>query len=681
MKKLVYILLFVTVGIFSQTQTENYVLSTTYKVKTLDGVTKVGGGTIIPEEKQVSISYFDGLGRAKQSIALGVGGNKQDIITHFVYDSLGRQTKEYLPFTDSSYHKSIRTGNLDLTTKTFYKNKYPDDFLNTITQDVNAFSEKTFENSSLNRVLEQGAPGKDWKIGSAFGAKGYSTNSHTIKFEYLSNLSIDNVRLYNVSLQYDTITKIYHPTIINSGFYPAGELYKTITKDENWDENQPQIYNHTTEEYKNKSGQVLLKRAYTNNGHHDTYYVYDDFGNLTYVISPKGSSQIGTNSGVVTNAILDNLCYQYLYDARNRLVAKKIPGKKYEYIVYNKDDQPILTQDANLASKNVWLFTKYDAFGRVVYTGRYSSVLYRKDLQELADNWSGPIVETRQNTLTQLAGGPIYYTNNAFPNPTNLNVQTILYYDSYANLFFVQNTNPSTVFGQSVSSQTKGLLVASKTKELENGIWTDNINYYDDKGRQIYAYENNRFLQTITKVSIQLDFIGKTLKTKTEHIKTGQSNITVVEDFTYDHADRLLTHTHKINEQASELLVNNVYDELGQLIEKKVGNTIGSPLQKVDYAYNVRGWLTNINNPQSLTPDNDLFSQSLSYNNITRWAGGGSVFGIKPLYNGNISESIWKTASDNKKRGYGFTYDPLIELKEHVLLKEKTYLLTLIFMV
>ena len=29
------------------------------------------------------------------------------------------------------------------------------------------------------------------------------------------------------------------------------------------------------------------------------------------------------------------------------------------------------------------------------------------------------------------------------------------------------------------------------------------------------------------------------------------------------------------------------------------------------------------------------------------------------MYNGNISETIWRTANDNKKRGYGYQYDKL----------------------
>src|SRR5690554_5762177 len=35
----------------------------------------------------------------------------------------------------------------------------------------------------------------------------------------------------------------------------------------------------------------------------------------------------------------------------------------------------------------------------------------------------------------------------------------------------------------------------------------------------------------------------------------------------------------------------------------------------------------------------------------------------QPLYNGNIAQTIWKTASDNTQRGYNYTYDRLNRLR------------------
>lgn len=74
--------------------------------------------------------------------------------------------------------------------------------------------------------------------------------------------------------------------------------------------------------------------------------------------------------------------------------------------------------------------------------------------------------------------------------------------------------------------------------------------------------------------------------------------------------------------------------------------------QVIDYAYNIRGWLTSINDPS--TPGTDLFNMSLRYNDPT--ANGGVA-----QFNGNISEAIWKTTGfDNQS--YGYSYDPMNRL-------------------
>ncbi|PWG77818.1 hypothetical protein, partial [Pararcticibacter amylolyticus] len=67
------------------------------------------------------------------------------------------------------------------------------------------------------------------------------------------------------------------------------------------------------------------------------------------------------------------LCYQYRYDERNRMSAKKIPGKGWEYQVYNQLDQVVASQDAEQRKKNQWQVTKYDGLGRVIMTGLWNN--------------------------------------------------------------------------------------------------------------------------------------------------------------------------------------------------------------------------------------------------------------------------------------------------------------------
>ncbi len=80
-------------------------------------------------------------------------------------------------------------------------------------------------------------------------------------------------------------------------------------------------------------------------------------------------------------------------------------------------------------------------------------------------------------------------------------------------------------------------------------------------------------------------------------------------------------------------------------------------LQKVDYKYNVRGWLIDINSIASLDEDtghDDLFSFGISYEDPQE-----GIAGVEGLYNGNISETYWRTANDGVARMYGYTYDAL----------------------
>ncbi|RZK65641.1 MAG: hypothetical protein EOO92_26135, partial [Pedobacter sp.] len=90
-------------GLYSQTvlpsglnsvTTENYVYNRQY----LDATATSNNDT-----KQVqSVTYFDGLGRPKQSIAIKASPTGKDIVTPIVYDGFGRQHLDYLPIPQNS---------------------------------------------------------------------------------------------------------------------------------------------------------------------------------------------------------------------------------------------------------------------------------------------------------------------------------------------------------------------------------------------------------------------------------------------------------------------------------------------------------------------------------------------------------------------------------------------------
>ncbi|PKP16714.1 MAG: hypothetical protein CVU07_06015, partial [Bacteroidetes bacterium HGW-Bacteroidetes-23] len=287
------------------TSTENYI----YSVMPKEATTSIDNSTL----KNHSNQYFDGLGRPLQTVLIRAGSSGKDIILPFEYDILGRQTKEYLPFAaEQASGKYVENALNDVLS--FYNS---DSYENT----ANPYSEKLLDDSPLNRIMKQSAPGNTWAMGEG----------KEINFEYKFNTNSEVVA-FKVNTTWSSTFALYTIELVKDGHYTPNELYKTITKDENWTSG----VNNTTEEFKNKQGQVILKRTYNNSNTHDTYYVYDIYGNLTYVIPPK----VDVNQ-TLTQAILDGLCYQYKYDSRNRLVEKKLPGKQWEFMVYDKLDRVI----------------------------------------------------------------------------------------------------------------------------------------------------------------------------------------------------------------------------------------------------------------------------------------------------------------------------------------------------
>lgn len=636
------IIILFSLGVNAQDTNQNYTKSITYKKPSTQGSIDLNN----PEDAVVQVSYYDGLGRPIQQIAHKQSNTGKDIVTHIEYDQFGRQTKEFLPYATSAPSLSY----IDATTAIVDLYDFYTDYNGGTS---NPFSEKLLENSPLSRVFKQAAPGDDWALG----------NGHEIKFDYQTNISKE-VKLFKAKSQWNGTTELYEPTFEFSGHYQPNELIKTIIKDENWKPSENK--NSTTEEFKDKGGRIVLKRTYNNDDQHDTYYIYDQYGNLTYVLPPLASDV------TITSLILNDLCYQYKYDYRNRLVEKKLPGKDWEYIVYNHQNMPVATGPvkkpwgSTSESEIGWLITKYDAFGRVVYTGYYTGrTISSNDRKEYQTEQSGLSIfnETISNSFV-VDGMTVGYTNKVLPI-SNFKILSINYYDSY-DFPYAPNPMPDFVEGQPVAAHVKTLPVGAWIRILDdesNNQGEVSHTLYDEKYRPIRTYTTNYF-EGFTQVDSKLDWAGKILYTVTSHAHNEYSTPIVITDtFEYTQQDRLQTHKQQINQLDEQLISANTYDELGQLVSKNVGGTdvtgaLG--LQKVDYTYNIRGWLKGINDINDITTEEDLFAFRINYNdNITN---GVASSGVPSLYNGNISETFWKTASDNHSRKYEYSYDDLNRL-------------------
>jgi len=611
-----------------------------------------------------TVQYFDGLGRPLQTVQVKGSPGAKDIVQTFAYDAFGREAQKYLPYAATTTDGSYKSDGLTTGPTNFY---YPGGTAASGSQQGGGvvynpapYSLTNFEPSPLNRVTEQGAPGPDWQPVNG------NLSGHTAKLEYMANNLNDfsgtdtalsrKVTLYNAVVNGDQSRTL---TIGNGtvNYYPIGQLSVTISKDENWKSGR----GGTTEEYKDKEGHVVLKRTFLFSSgalqQLSTYYVYDDLGNLAFVLPPMSGADGGiTSAGNLTT--LNNLCYQYQYDGRGRLVQKRLPGKDWEYTVYNKLDQVVATQDGNQRLTNQWTFMKYDALGRVLWTGTWNNggtVTTRAGVQQAVTDFTGALWESRP------LGG--YPTNVAWPITGFQGTLTVNYYDDYT--FGDFTSLPAAYdYRASASKMTQGLLTCSKTWVFGSAAVLYKLFYYDDFGRPKRTYAQHYLggttavanLNNYDVVDNSYDFINNLTSTQRQHFTAANTTtpaVTVNETYLYDHMNRKVQTQESIwngsNTAPAPVILNNLtYNEIGQLKSKGLhsDNSGSSFLQTVNYRYNERSWLQ--------SSQAGLFSENLYYNKPTDNS-------FSNQYNGNISEMTYtKTLASNVVFKYG--YDQLNRL-------------------
>jgi len=213
------------------------------------------------------------------------------------------------------------------------------------------------------------------------------------------------------------------------------------------------------------------------------------------------------------------------------------------------------------------------------------------------------------------------------------------------------------------SLKIKGLVTGSRVRVLPGGetlvnpmAWT--VSYYDDFGRVVQTISDNHF-ETTSKdvVHSKYNFSGQPEKTVVEHRKGNSAALqTVTTTYAYDHQGRLLTEKVKLNSENEITLSSVTYNELGEAVTRyQHGDASGNRFnQKLDYSYNVKGWLRTINTPANL--GRDLFALDLRYNSLQT----GTALGGTARFNGNISQMFWDMGTP---AGYAFRYDSLNRIK------------------
>lgn len=567
-----------------------------------------------PSSLLQTTDFYDGHIRLVQKHRHHASPTGKDLVKSYAYDLAGRQTKTYLAFSLEPAKSTFISDPVEKL-MLFYE-KPPEQ----VTSTAYPFAEKEFDDSPLNRVIRQGSPGASWQL----------ETSHTISILHSAN---------ETAIPKWTLDS--GGNCILSGNYPEGSLWLKQKTDEN---------GNISRTYTSKLGKTILIEAFLGDTPVRTFYVYDKKGNLVYVLPPMASAGNNANPEYI---------FKYKYDDRNRVIEKTIPGAEKVFFVYDGLDRLILSQDGNLRRDSLWLYNKYDALGRLISTGLYKNPFSRGGLQTIADALSFNVEERTGKE----------YTNHAFPIK-NCRMLSINYYDNYT---FLEDDNydfrtVDFILGQEddpclvepvPASSNLGRLTGTMTRILGSDKFLMNVFYYDKYNRLLQSISDNHH-GGMDRESFRYDFRGKIKNSVQEHSISKNINeddiIRIEKHFTYDLAERPMKIYYKMDDQPAIVLVEHKYNELGQLVEKKLHSQRddGSYMESISYAYNIRGWLTNMNDP--LNPGDHLFSLALAYEFPEEGLDAQAQFA------GNISSATWISKNLDERRGYGYSYDALNRL-------------------
>jgi hypothetical protein len=127
-------------------------------------------------------------------------------------------------------------------------------------------------------------------------------------------------------------------------------------------------------EFTDKDGNVVVRRTIYDGEQLTTYYVYDDSGQLRFVLPPEAACyyESSLSSGQFISSTDDCLLkygYEYRYDGRGNCIYKRLPGCEPVYYIYDKSDRCILSQTGVQRSQGTWTYSIPDVFGREVLSG------------------------------------------------------------------------------------------------------------------------------------------------------------------------------------------------------------------------------------------------------------------------------------------------------------------------
>ena len=565
-----------------------------------------------------TVTWLDDFGREESVHQVGFTPSHKTLVSLTEYDGHGRVSKRWLPAL-ATPQRVILPG---LHTVTYLDaHVRPEDIMPGSSEanlgDGAPYSEVIYDGSPLDRPLMEYGSGEAWRQAG-----------RGILSEHMGNSAGDE-RLVCHRIEVQASKNDTSFVISSEGLYPDGSLKVVSVTDEDGKE---------TLTFTDRHGREILSRQVMKEGgecqYLDTYSVYDGLDHLLAVIPPALSDRLSIGQSLDPEET-ERYAYLYLYDSKERVCARKLPGIGWIRMEYDDADRLVFTQDGEQRRRGESTFMLYDIHGRECVTGVCGH-----------DVPTGNMISGFALAEYVGAGGALDGYACSGVTLVSPQVMSAFYYDSHAFVddFATGLPDSLAMYGTHIPSLI-GRRTGSCLHEVSEGIsgkkvW--GLVRYDGRGRVSHtemSYPDGGW----DTEDVEHDFLGSPVR---RHLVHRKGTETVREDltYTYDDSERLLEVRHSLNGGTPVLLARNTYDELGRLSGTERG---GNGALSSAYSYSIRSWLTGI--------DGSLFKETLHYNDLrsARLGDGNRRFG------GDVSSMEWRSGAGTGTRSYDFAYDGL----------------------
>ena len=501
------------------------------------------------------IDYYDEQGVVAETVDVGLNPTHTPIVTKTDYNA---QLKPFYLWAP------VPSTGLDYIANVYYKSR------NTYNSNM-AFA--TNEYDDFQELASS------WKPGEAWETHPVTVTRHVVP--------ADEVRKYSVDADGNLVVN-------DDSYYPYGMLMSATTTDED---------GRSMTVFTDFHGNTVLERRGENN---DTYYVYDQYGRLGYVLPPMCQ-------GAGNTSTLSKYWYRYKYDDRGRCIEKQLPGCEPVRYWYDNASRLESEQDGHLRSQSLYRNYKYDAIGRLT-------------LQTI-NTTRGEATETNARSVELKNFYDGYYSCRSELSP----------------LFFVWADSINS--HQLLSTAARGRLTATLHTTSDGKRYFEMYGY-DGLGRLNYklsAYSD----MWLKAVHTAYNFVGdvtsvqESVYTHSEYQKLLLARRRTVN--AYHPGTRLLatttvTHTDKNGNTGTQVISHPTYDVFGNITANDRPGTAAD----MAYTYDrLQGWVSGISSPSG-------FSEELLRETAT-----------DAQFSGNIGSMEWRNISDGEQHRYDYTYDGL----------------------